>query len=63
MIKRNVGPEVARRQLRHKSPMTTLKVYTQVNSAEIASSLPTLPQKPTVPHDPTGNVIQLRIAK
>lgn len=62
MIKRNVNPEVARRQLRHKSPLTTLKVYTQVNSAEIASSLPTLPVRPTSPTDPTDNVINLPIA-
>jgi integrase len=41
MIRRGVNPEVVRRQMRHKNVSVTLKIYTQVRSEEIESSLPT----------------------
>jgi integrase len=41
MIRRGVNPEVVRRQMRHKNVSVTLKIYTQVRSAEIEASLPT----------------------
>jgi integrase len=44
MIKRGVNPEIARRQLRHKNIETTMKIYVQVNNADLQSSLPVRPQ-------------------
>ena len=41
MIRRGINPEVVRRQMRHKNVSVTLKIYTQVRSEEIESSLPT----------------------
>ena len=43
MIRRGVNPEIARRQLRHKNIETTMKIYVQVNNADLESSLPTRP--------------------
>jgi len=40
MIQRGVNPEVVRRQMRHKNVSTTLRIYTQVRSEEIESSVP-----------------------
>jgi integrase len=46
MIKRGVNPEVVRRQMRHKNVSVTLRIYTQVRSEELESSLPTRPSSP-----------------
>lgn len=43
MVKRGVNPEVVRRQMRHKNVSVTLRIYTQVRSEELESSLPTRP--------------------
>jgi integrase len=40
MVKRGISPEVVRRQMRHKKIETTMKVYVQVNSADIEASVP-----------------------
>jgi len=58
MIKRGVNPEVARRQMRHSSPLTTLMVYTQVKSDEIKESMPTRP-KPVVEDAPLAKIIRM----
>jgi integrase len=60
MIRRGVNPEVVRRQMRHKNVSVTLKIYTQVRSEEIESSLPTRISDQTN-FLPNGNVIQLRL--
>lgn len=44
MIRRGVNPEIARRQLRHKNIETTMKIYVQVNSADLADSVPIRPE-------------------
>jgi len=44
MIKRGINPEVVRRQMRHKKIETTMKVYTQVNSRDLESSVPSRPR-------------------
>lgn len=41
MIKRGISPEVVRRQMRHKKIETTMRVYVQVNSADLEASVPT----------------------
>jgi integrase len=41
MVKRGISPEVVRRQMRHKKIETTMKVYVQVNSADLEASVPT----------------------
>jgi len=43
MIKRGINPEIVRRQLRHKSIDTTMKIYIQVNENELRDAIPTLP--------------------
>ncbi len=40
MIRRGISPEVVRRQMRHKKIETTMKVYAQVNSADLEASVP-----------------------
>ncbi len=60
MIRRGVNPEVVRRQMRHKNVSVTLKIYTQVRSEEIESSLPNRISDQTSPL-PNDNVIQLRL--
>jgi len=52
MIKRGVNPEIARRQLRHKNIETTMKIYVQVNNADLKLSIPLRPQDaaPTSPN-------------
>ena len=45
MIKRGVNPEIARRQLRHKNIETTMKIYVQINNADLESSLPQRPNQ------------------
>ncbi len=60
MIRRGVNPEVVRRQMRHKNVSVTLKIYTQVRSEEIESSLPNRISDQTNPL-PNDNVIQLRL--
>ena len=44
MVKRGVNPEIARRQMRHASSITTLMIYTQVRNDDIRSSMPTRPK-------------------
>jgi integrase len=45
MIRRGVNPEIVRRQMRHKNVSTTLKIYTQIRTEELESSLPTRPNE------------------
>jgi len=45
MIRRGVNPEIVRRQMRHKNLSTTLKIYTQIRTEELESSLPTRPNE------------------
>ena len=47
MIRRGVNPEIVRRQLRHKSIETTMKIYVQVNESDLQNSVPLRPH--TVP--------------
>jgi len=56
MIKRGISPEIVRRQMRHKKIETTMRVYVQVNSADLEASVPTRfsPKNST-----SGNVILL----
>lgn len=44
MIRRGVNPEIVRRQMRHKSIETTMKIYVQVNNADLLSAVPLRPQ-------------------
>ena len=62
MIRRGVNPEVVRRQMRHKNVSVTLKIYTQVRSEEIESSLPTRMNDQAV-SAPIKNVIQFRMKR
>lgn len=59
MVKRGISPEVVRRQMRHKKIETTMRVYVQVNSADLEASVPTRfdPQSIEV-----SNVIQLKLS-
>lgn len=43
MIRRGVNPEIVRRQLRHKSIETTMKIYVQVNESDLQNSVPLRP--------------------
>ena len=61
MILRGVNPEVVRRQMRHKNVAITLKIYTQVRSEEVESSLPNRPDTKNDSHK--SNVIPLRLVK
>jgi len=41
MARRNVPPNVMMKQMRHKNVQTTMAIYSQVNNADLISSLPT----------------------
>ena len=45
MIRRGINPEIVRRQMRHRNVSTTLKIYTQIQTEELESSLPTRPNE------------------
>jgi integrase len=55
MARRNVPPHVMMKQMRHKSVQTTMAVYSQVNNADLISSLPTR----YVEIEVTSNVVNL----
>ena len=55
MARRNVPPHVMMKQMRHKSVQTTMAVYSQVNNADLISSLPVRYEEETV----TSNVVNL----
>lgn len=57
MIKRGISPEVVRRQMRHKKIETTMKVYVQVNSADLEASVPSRYS----PNDKPNNVIPFKM--
>jgi integrase len=40
MARRNVPPNVMMKQMRHKNVQTTMAIYSQVNNADLISSLP-----------------------
>jgi integrase len=64
MIRRGVNPEVVRRQMRHKNVSVTLKIYTQVRSEEIETSLPNrISQSPSTAPQKESNVIEFRVKK
>jgi site-specific recombinase XerD len=58
MVKRGISPEVVRRQMRHKKIETTMRVYVQVNSADLEESVPT---RFSAPKADNSNVIQFRL--
>ena len=61
MIKRGVNPEIVRRQMRHKNVSTTLRIYTQVRTEELESSLPVRPKKGVRVNE--SNVISLKLVR
>jgi hypothetical protein len=61
MIKRGVNPEIVRRQMRHKNVSTTLRIYTQVRTEELESSLPVRPNKGVRGNE--TNVIPLKLVR
>jgi integrase len=58
MVKRGISPEVVRRQMRHKKIETTMRVYVQVNSADLEESVPT---RFSAQKADNSNVIQFRL--
>jgi len=58
MVKRGISPEVVRRQMRHKKIETTMRVYVQVNSADLEASVPTRFSSQAVE---SSNVIQFKL--
>jgi integrase len=58
MVKRGISPEVVRRQMRHKKIETTMRVYVQVNSADLEASVPTRFSSQVVE---SSNVIQFKL--
>ena len=60
MVKRGISPEVVRRQMRHKKIETTMKVYVQVNSADLEESVP-LRANELVSNTNLNNVIPFRL--
>ena len=57
MARRNVPVHVIMRQMRHKNINTTMAIYAQVHSNDLADALPTRPEDKVVP---MAKVIQLR---
>jgi integrase len=55
MARRNVPPNVMMKQMRHKNVQTTMAIYSQVNNADLISSLPAR----YVAVDATSNVVNL----
>jgi len=45
MIRRGVNPETVRRQMRHSNINTTMRIYVQVNSADLEESVPLTPSE------------------
>jgi len=55
MARRNVPPNVMMKQMRHKNVQTTMAIYSQVNNADLISSLPTRCER----EETTANVVNL----
>jgi len=55
MARRNVPPNVMMKQMRHKNVQTTMAIYSQVNNADLISSLPSRCER----EETTANVVNL----
>jgi hypothetical protein len=63
MIRRGINPEIVRRQLRHKSIETTMKIYVQINEHDLQNSVPIRPDVFQVSLQEQVNTPYLRVVR